>query len=1094
MPHFPLPRASVLAAISDGDMLTKARPAKGETQGWKERMKNRLSVDGPLEPSIGDDEMARILREMGLDPSALDSMKPAERIYLRQCMDEMLQSGTSSTAKSLVDADFKRVPVSMEVFLTDKYYFGDYTKELFPKCHDVLVSVFDRGKENEPVEVLLGGALGWGKTTLAAMGMAYDIYRMTCMRDPHGYYGLMPGAKIVFAVYSVSKEQAADSAFAKIVSWIEGCPYFKEHAPRVGNHTTRANFKGTPLLLITGCVAAGTLVQTAAGAVPIEQMEARCPVVLTKVAGGLGTAWCSYARVAASGRKQCVAITTVGGHTLRCSLDHKVLVYDRAAGTYSYRRARDIVPGDTVLSLSRAPSIADARVLPDVPRRAAGGDISAGEAETGRWVEELLDAAVLGLRERRAEGQNRRGPDTAGRCECSLVCPEQGDGSRTLEALLRGARGGAEGEEVVASGTFTASREPARLAFGKPRDERGGVPAVDEEVPREGAAAGAAVRQVPAGPDNAAGGGAPSTGPETGVTGDAYFYGHRTRDGVVWRSVRLLWGRSICTAERHLGPCGAVGEGRGDLGGEHRSGVPVVQQQQARHAPGDVAEVAAGPAGGWGHRADAELLPDPVASVVDIGECDTYDVVQVNSPNHSVVTDGIVSSNSQEIHSIGKDMFAFLLDEANFLTSKSGEDDQSRAYAIYTNAKDRLRSRFMDEDGEIPGKVWLISSKRTHASFLEGHIKASKDDISAGRTHLYEYSQWAVRDPARFRKPKFRVEVGDRMHPSRILAAGEEPRVGAEVIIVPGEYRQSFEQDMDGALRNMAGIATESLYPLFRDRSLLARCVSAEMTHPFTRAEITTDITDDIGIETYFRPELLFRLHMSRYVPRFEPDAPRFVHVDVGFTQDAMGIACVHQRGWKEVRRVRNDGTYYVDKAPMIVADFVLRIVPPKGSEIDLGKMRAFLISLRDMGLPIHRVTLDGHQGRDTMQVLRKIDFDAVLYSVDKTDDAYMGLRQAVVEERIAYYEYETLMRELGELERDAEEGIVNHPKKSPSTGLPGSKDVSDALAGAVYNCLIDTRAAVGGVDRGRPADTVAAARTPGGALPWDQLDREARS
>ena len=470
-------------------------------------------------------------------------------------------------------------------------------------------------------------------------------------------------------------------------------------------------------------------------------------------------------------------------------------------------------------------------------------------------------------------------------------------------------------------------------------------------------------------------------------------------------------------------------------------------------------------------------------------------MVEVNNPNHSVITSGVVSSNSQEYHSIGKDMFAFLLDEANFLSSKSGVDEQSRAQAIYGNAKDRLRSRFMDGDGEIPGKVWLLSSKRTHASFLEKHIKTSREnrDIDERRTLLYEYSQWAVRDPARFKKPKFKVEIGDRIFPHRILAPGEDSRPGADVITVPGEYRGSFETNIDEALRNMAGIATEGECPLFRDKTAIINCRTDRIAHPFTKPEITTDILDDIGIDTYFRTEVMFQTVMSRYVLRHEPDAPRFVHVDVAFTQDAMGIACVHQRGYKTCRRVRNDGTYYEDKVPAIAVDFVLRIKPPKGSEIDLAKMRSFLISLRDLGLPIHRVTLDGHQGRDTMQLLRKIGFDAVLYSVDKTDEAYLTLRQAYVERRIDIYEYPTLERELREAERNIEEGTVNHPKTSPETGDPGSKDVSDALAGATFQCMIDIKAHVSdGSPANRPA-TVASAHTHGGTLPWQQLDQDAR-
>ena len=113
-------------------------------------------------------------------------------------------------------------------------------------------------------------------------------------------------------------------------------------------------------------------------------------------------------------------------------------------------------------------------------------------------------------------------------------------------------------------------------------------------------------------------------------------------------------------------------------------------------------------------------------------------------------------------------------------------------------------------------------------------------------------------------------------------------RSNARVIVVPGEYRGEFERDMDGALRNLAGIATESMSPLFRDKTVILRCISKERVHPFTRAEISTSTADDLHIETYFRAEAMFKIHMSRYVVREDPDAPRFVGIDIGLVHDLL--------------------------------------------------------------------------------------------------------------------------------------------------------------------------------------------------------------
>ncbi len=659
---------------------------------------------GIEKPTVRADR--RLLTELGVDMEEFALLSPAAQATVLQALDEFAEHGSSITASSLVAADWKWMPVSVEQFVDDPYYLGGFTRDLFPMLRKALIEIFDTA--HPPVEVILGGSIGWGKTTIAGIGILYDLYRVGCLKNPHAYYGLMPGSPITWAVYSTSKEQAADSSFSKMLTWVTGSPYFRERMPRTGKHTTRMVFSKSPILVITG---------------------------------------------------------------------------------------------------------------------------------------------------------------------------------------------------------------------------------------------------------------------------------------------------------------------------------------------------------------------------------------------------------SQEVHSIGKDMYGFMLDEANFLTAKStSEGEEGRAMAIYSNAKTRMASRFQEGGGRIPGKLWLISSKRTHASFLENHIAASKATIASGLTRLYEYARWDVLPSGKYTLPRFKVEVGDRINPARMLSEFESARPGADVIAVPGEFRQNFLDDIDQAMRDIAGIATYGLSPLFRDRNALFACIVPPASpeawvHPFTKPVISTDILDDIDIAAYFRADCMFQVRQSRHVVRRNPHAPRFIHLDLAVTEDSMGIACCHQSGWRRVKRSRADGTWYEDKAPVVDIDFMLRIEPPRGSEIDIAKARAFIISLRDLGLPIWRVSCDGWQSRDTTQILRKLDFDAVTYSVDRTDEAYMTFRQAVVEQRIRYYEYETFMREASELERDIDAGKVDHPKTSPSTGLRGGKDVADAVAGACFNALTDPRAAVQPSSGGEPTDNQdSGVRTKVGEIPWAELEKELRT
>lgn len=459
-----------------------------------------------------------------------------------------------------------------------------------------------------------------------------------------------------------------------------------------------------------------------------------------------------------------------------------------------------------------------------------------------------------------------------------------------------------------------------------------------------------------------------------------------------------------------------------------------------------------------------------------------------------------IIAGSREFHAIGLDMFAFLLDEANFLRSRGPDDADSVAMQIYNGAITRLKSRFMQAGGTLPGMVFLISSKRTHRAFLEKHIESMRPGILDGSVHLIEHTSWDVLGKAKFRKPWFTVEIGDQIHPSRLLEDGSAPRAGSEVIEVPGEYHGEFERDVDQALRDIAGVATYGVSPLIHNKELIRNCITDEIVHPFTKEEITLDEKVDVGLDQYFMPERLFVVRRSRYSLKRDPAAPRFVHIDIGLTGDCAGIACVHPSKYKEIRRQRGDGTYFIDRCPRIEVDFMLRIRPPRESEIDISKIRAFVISLRDLGLPILKVTFDGFQSRDGCQIMRKLKFESNVYSVDRNDEPYLYLRQAIVEQRLVYYEYTPFIVELSDLERDIDRRKVDHPKTSQLTGEPGSKDVADCICGAVAQCMLDPRVVVGaGLDTiGADAPTgggpvVSKVISAAGTVDWDDIEKETK-
>ena len=73
---------------------------------------------------------------------------------------------------------------------------------------------------------------------------------------------------------------------------------------------------------------------------------------------------------------------------------------------------------------------------------------------------------------------------------------------------------------------------------------------------------------------------------------------------------------------------------------------------------------------------------------------------------------------------------------------------------------------------------------------------------------------------------------------------------------------------------------------------------------------------------------------------------------------------------------VNPDGTISTLSNPYIVVALMLRVVAMPGGEVDLSKVRAFILYLRNIGFPILRVTFDQFQSSDSIQILKKEGFE----------------------------------------------------------------------------------------------------------------------
>ena len=412
-----------------------------------------------------------------------------------------------------------------------------------------------------------------------------------------------------------------------------------------------------------------------------------------------------------------------------------------------------------------------------------------------------------------------------------------------------------------------------------------------------------------------------------------------------------------------------------------------------------------------------------------------------------------VISGSTELHALGENIFSVLIDEAAFMKEAKDKEKLGQAHKLHAATVRRMESRFM-KLGRIPGLICLVSSKQHESDYVEAFIRKNE---GKAHVHVSDFSHWAVKPEEDYCGDMFRVMVGSATLQSKILTATEIPPIDARVLEVPVEYRRAFEDDVDEAIRDIAGVATYGTYTFITQREKVFECINDDRDHPFKKESIVLDIYSPIEIADFVNMKKLFRIRNSKYQVKHRPDALRFIHVDLALTGDSASISMGHQDGFVEKAYQSEDGSSYSMQLPIIRYDFMLRINPPIGSEIDLSKIREFIVMLREYGFQISKVSYDGFQSADSIQSLKKNNFDAMLLSVDRTDAAYVYMKQALVEKRVDMYEYEPFLSEILSVQRDLKTMKIDHPEQMTTIHgetVKGSKDVSDSAVAVCQHIM----------------------------------------
>ena len=182
-----------------------------------------------------------------------------------------------------------------------------------------------------------------------------------------------------------------------------------------------------------------------------------------------------------------------------------------------------------------------------------------------------------------------------------------------------------------------------------------------------------------------------------------------------------------------------------------------------------------------------------------------YDVIEANPYNNFLLKTNsgyIVSHNCN------------FTDEVNFGLTSDVEKLKKKQKQLISQIDARMKSRFM-RGTYLPTLNIIASSKNSEQSFLEDFINTKKKNESS-TTLIVDEPQWVV-DSRKDSPEKFYVAIGNKFLANELLPLkapkeliDEYRAKGYTMLEVPIGYRENFEDNIDGALTDIAGIATAS--------------------------------------------------------------------------------------------------------------------------------------------------------------------------------------------------------------------------------------------------------------------------------------------
>ena len=360
----------------------------------------------------------------------------------------------------------------------------------------------------------------------------------------------------------------------------------------------------------------------------------------------------------------------------------------------------------------------------------------------------------------------------------------------------------------------------------------------------------------------------------------------------------------------------------------------------------------------------------------------------------------------------GYNVLVIILDEISGfeLESTTGHDQAKTASAIYKMYRASVNSRFPDF-----GKVILLSFPR----FKNDYIQQKYNEAIAEKETVLRHHKFKVDPdlPDGTEGNEFEIEwEEDHIISYKMpkMFALKRPTWDINPTRKIEDFTPDFYTDPTDALSRFACMPPDATDAFFKNRAVIEKAFS----------------NPNLNVDSY-----------GRFADSFQPDPEKlyYVHVDLAQKHDHCAVALSHVQGWVTMKI----GEQYKEAAPRVIVDAVRYWTPTASKSVDFTEVKDYILSLRARGFNLKLVTFDRWNSHDMMQQLKANGINSELLSVAKKH--YEDLSLCLTEERLYGPHIQLLIDELLQLRIMKDK--VDHPRK-------GSKDLSDAVCGAVYNAI----------------------------------------